>query len=99
MQQESQKATPFHVPVAVVVVLAVCAALLVMNGARPGPQPASPGQESKESDPKPSHAKPPHVGAGESSEQIDLPAGDPNALGQPDSPSHEVPLGDTQEPV
>jgi len=98
MQQESPKVSPFHVPVAVVVVLAVCAALLVMNGARPGPQPASPGQESKESDPKPSHAKPPRVGADGSSEQTDQPVDDPNALGQPDSPSHAVPSDDTPEP-
>jgi hypothetical protein len=98
MQQESQKVTPFHVPVAVVIVLAVCAALLVMNGARPGQKPASPDPESKGSNPKPSHAKPPRVGADVSSEQTGLPADDPNALGQPDNPSPLAPLGDTLEP-
>jgi len=97
MTQESQKATTFHVPVAVVIVLAVCAALLVMNGARPQTDGAD--RPARESDPKPSHAKPPRVDAGASSEQTDLPVDDPSALGQPDSPSHEAPLGDTQEPA
>ena len=101
MTQESQShqgPKQFHVPVIVVVVLAVCAALLVMNGARPSPSEGNPGRESTESDPKPSPAKPRHVGSAESNEHIHQAEIDPNASSLVDSPGPEVPSGDTPEP-
>jgi len=97
-QQESQKPPVFHVPVAVVIVLAVCAALLVMNGARPVPSAASRDPESKASNRKPNHATPPHVGDDASSEQIDQPVDRPNASDPLDNPSPLALSDDTQEP-
>lgn len=97
-QESQQEKRGFPLPVIAVVVLVACAALLVMNGARPVPAEGSPAQESKGSRQSQGHAKPPREGDAESSGQNHQPAETPNALGQSGSSSHEVPLGDTPEP-
>ena len=95
LQQES---APFRVPVVVVAVLVVCAALLVMNGARLDQKPDAPDRRARASGQKPDHAKPRRADADESSVQTDPPVPDPIASDQLDNPDHGVPSGGMQEP-
>jgi hypothetical protein len=98
--QEPQKQKSL-LPVIVVVGLALCAALLVLNGARPSQQDQNENgtnRQSKESDQSPDHAKQHHADNDASIEHTALTLADSTASNPPDNPDPLAQSSDTLEP-